>query len=70
MGPAFFAENAIQLDVIKLFASLLRVVGMEDRGWDPYLESRAVIDDLYAIMQLDELPEAKFRDRGISLSGV
>jgi len=66
MGPAFFPENATQLDVIKLFASLLRVVGMEDRGWDPYMESRAVIDDLYAIMQMGDLPEARFRDRDLT----
>jgi hypothetical protein len=44
---------------------LLRIVGMEDKGWDPYMESRALLDDLYALMQSD-LPEDKFQDRKLT----
>lgn len=61
LRPVFFPENAIANDVIKYFASLLRVVGMEDGGWDPHLESRALLEDLNAIMQLD-LPPERFPD--------
>ena len=53
MAPAFFPDEPNNPDVIQLLASLLRVVGMEDKGWDPYSESRALIDDLYALMQFE-----------------
>jgi hypothetical protein len=61
MAPVFFPDNPTEPDILQLFASLLRIVGMEDRGWDPYKESRAVLDDLYALMQAD-LPKDKFAD--------
>jgi len=34
---------------------------MEDKGWDPYAESRAVLQDLNQLMQL-KLPAKKFKD--------
>ena len=61
MTPVFFPDNPTKPDVIQLFASLLRVVGMEDRGWDPYAESLSILDDFFALMQ-SELPEDKFVD--------
>lgn len=61
MQPLFNPNPPTDPDIIQLFASLLRVVGMEDRGWDPYAESRAVINDLYAMMQI-ELPADRFPD--------
>jgi hypothetical protein len=59
LKPLFFPELPTKHDMIDFFASLLRVVGMEDRGWDPVLESRATLEDLNAIMQM-ELPEDGF----------
>ena len=64
MAPAFFLDEPNNPDVIQLLASLLRVVGMEDKGWDPYSESRALIDDLYALMQF-EFPEATFKAKDL-----
>jgi hypothetical protein len=37
MAPLFFPKDPIGHDIIRYFASLLRVVGMEDKGWDPTL---------------------------------
>jgi len=65
MAPLFLPDNPASPDIIQYFASLLRIVGMEDKGWDPYLESRAVLEDLNALMQLN-LPEEKFSDKGLT----
>ena len=59
LTPLFFPDDPAGHDIVRYFASLLRIVGMEDKGWDPYVESRAVLEDLNALMQLD-LPEDKF----------
>jgi hypothetical protein len=59
LNPLFFPELPIRHDIINFFASLLRVVGMEDRGWDPLLESRATLEDLNSIMQM-KLSTKKF----------
>ena len=32
---------------------------MEDKGWDPYAESRAVLEDINSLMQI-KLPEDRF----------
>jgi hypothetical protein len=32
MAPVFFPDNPAEPDILQLFASLLRIVGMEDRG--------------------------------------
>jgi hypothetical protein len=65
LKPLFLPEDPISNDIVKYFASLLRIVGMEDKGWDPYLESRAVLEDLNTILQA-ELPDAKFPDKGLT----
>ena len=65
MAPLSFPDEPTKPDVIQLFASLLRVVGMEDKGWDPYAESRNVLNDLNALMQL-ELPAKMFKDRELT----
>ena len=62
LTPLFFPDDPAGHDIVPYFASLLRIVGMEDKGWDPYVESRAVLEDLNALMQLD-LPEDKFQDK-------
>ena len=36
MAPVFFPDEPTKPDIIQLFASLLRVLGVEDKGWDPY----------------------------------
>ena len=59
MAPRFFPKDPIGHDIIRCFASLLRVVGMEDKGWDPYAESRAVLEDINSLMQI-KLPEDRF----------
>jgi hypothetical protein len=61
MAPLFFPDDPSKPDIIQFFASLLRVVGMEDKGWDPYAESRAVLEDLNQLMQL-KLSSKKFKD--------
>src|SRR5260221_13116670 len=65
MAPLFFPDEPTKPDIIQRFASSLRVVGMEDKGWDPYAESRNVLDDLNALMQL-KLPAKIFKDRELT----
>jgi len=62
LEPIFLPDDPVSNDIVNYFASLLRIVGMEDKGWDPYLESRAILEDLNSIMQID-LPEGKFPDK-------
>jgi hypothetical protein len=66
LKPLFLPEDPVSNDIVNYFASLLRIVGMEDKGWDPYLESRAILEDLNAILQTD-LPDAKFPDRDFTI---
>ncbi len=66
LQPLFFPEDPVGNDIVKFFASLLRIVGMEDKGWDPFLESRATLEDLNAIMQTD-LPKEKFPDADMTI---
>lgn len=61
LSPLFFPSNPLKHDIIRFFASILRVVGIEDKGWDPYAESRAILEDLNGLMQLP-LPEKRFPD--------
>lgn len=51
LKPLFLPDDPISNDIIQYFASLLRVVGMEDKGWDPHLESRSILEDINAILQ-------------------
>ena len=62
----FLPEDPVSNDIVNYFASLLRIVGMEDKGWDPYLESRAILEDLNAILQTD-LPGARFSDKNLTI---
>lgn len=65
LKPLFLPDDPVSNDIVKYFAALLRIVGMEDRGWDPYSESRAILEDLNAILQM-ELPEESFPDAGLT----
>src|SRR5215468_1978494 len=58
MAPLFFPKGPIGHDIIRYFASLLRVVGMEDKGWDPTL-NRVQSWKIYSLMQI-KLPEDRF----------
>src|SRR4051794_1168289 len=57
LTPLFFPRNPLKHDIIRFFASLLRVCGMEGTGWDPYAESRAVLEDLNSLMQISFPPD-------------
>ena len=35
MTPLFFPDHPAGPDIVRYFASLLRIVGMEDKGWEP-----------------------------------
>ena len=59
MTPLFFPKDPIGHDIIRYFKSSLRVVGMKDKGWDLYAESRAILEDINSLMQID-LPEDRF----------
>lgn len=48
----FLPRDPVSNDIIRYFASLLRVLGMEDKGWDPYAESRSILNDLNRLMKL------------------
>jgi hypothetical protein len=61
LEPLFLPENPASNDIIRYFASLLRILGMEDKGWDPYAESRNILNDLNRLMMV-ELPTEKFPD--------
>ena len=61
LKPLFLPDDPVSHDIINYFASLLRVFGMEDRGWNPYAESRATIEDLNSIFAIN-LPQDLFPD--------
>src|SRR5262245_34615401 len=63
LRPLFLPDDPVSKDIIRYFASLLRVLGMEDRGWDPYEESRSVLDDINGFFKL-ELPEEHYKHPG------
>lgn len=65
LTPLFLPEEPISHDIIRYFASLLRIVGMEDAGWDPHLESRALLDDLNSLLQI-EFPKDRFPDKDLT----
>jgi hypothetical protein len=62
----FLPDDPVSNDIVNYFASLLRIVGMEDKGWDPYLESRAVLEDLNAILQ-SEQSDSIFPDKDFTV---
>ncbi len=59
LEPVFLPPDPFSNDIIRYFASLLRVLGMEDRGWDPYAESRAILNDINGLFKV-ELPQEHF----------
>lgn len=59
MEKLFFPSNPAKYDIVSFFASLLRVTGMEDNGWDPYAESKGLLYDVNNIFKL-ELPKDRF----------
>ena len=61
LRPLFLPDDPVSHDIINFFASLLRVFGEEDGGWDPYAESRATLEDLNRFFKID-LPEDRFPD--------
>jgi hypothetical protein len=61
LEPLFLPNDPVTNDIVRYFASLLRVLGMEDKGWDPYAESRDILNDLNRLMKV-RLPKKKFQD--------
>jgi hypothetical protein len=66
LQPLFLPADPVSNNIVNYFASLLRIVGMEDRGWDPFLESRAILKDLNAVMQTN-LPDGTFPDKEMTV---
>lgn len=66
LKPLFLPDDPVSNDIVKYFASLLRIVGMEDKGWDPYLESRSILEDLNAILQTNHADEI-FPDKDFTM---
>lgn len=61
LEPLFLPDDPVSHDIVNYFASLLRVFGAEDCGWDPYGESRATLEDLNSFFELS-LPADLFPD--------
>ena len=61
LRPLFMPDDPVSNDIVNYFASLLRIFGMEDSGWDPYAESRATFDDMNGFFEVN-LPEDLFPD--------
>lgn len=61
LEPLFILSAPPSDDIIKYFASLLRIVGTEDRGWDPYAESKATLNDINGFFSVG-LPASSFPD--------
>lgn len=66
LKPLFLPDDPVSNDIVRYFASLLRIVGMEDKGWDPYIESRGTLEDLNAILQ-SEHAESIFEDKELTM---
>lgn len=61
MQPLFFPDPPNKPDIKQYVCCLLRAGGIEDAGWDPYAESRGVVNDLFHLMKM-ELPDTHFED--------
>ncbi|MCP5405403.1 MAG: hypothetical protein H6922_04165 [Pseudomonadaceae bacterium] len=59
MRPLFMPNDPASNDIVNYFSSLLRVLGLEDRGWDPHVESEALVNDFHNLFSVD-LPADKF----------
>lgn len=61
LKPLFFPRDLHDGNILEYFASLLRVVGMEDAGWDPHAESRGLIGDMETLLSC-QLSSSLFPD--------
>ena len=61
LKPLFLPEDPVGRDIVNYFGSLLRALGQEDTGLDPYVESRATLEDLNSFFKIS-LPEDRFPD--------
>ena len=61
LKPLFLPNDPCSNDIVRYFSALLRVLGCEDKGWDPYAESRAVLNDINSLFKL-KLPQKLFPD--------
>lgn len=59
--PLFLPADPVSNDIIRYFASLLRALGMEDHGWDPYAESRSMLEDINGFFFV-KLPKKHFKE--------
>lgn len=53
MEPLFLPKEPHIPDIVQYVSSLLRAGGVEDSDWDPFVESKGVIFDLFKLMKLD-----------------
>ena len=63
LEPIFLPADPVSKDIVRYFASLLRVLGMEDRGSDPMLKSRGMLNDINGFFKI-QLPPARFKEPG------
>jgi hypothetical protein len=61
LKPLFLPADPVSNDIILYFASLLRALGMEDHGWDPYAESRSLLEDINGFFFV-KLPKKHFKE--------
>src|SRR3989442_299337 len=62
LNPLFWHDSFYQASVLfEYVCTLVRAGGMQDEGWDAYLESQAMLDDLKKLADM-ELPAERFRD--------
>ena len=52
MEPLFLPKEPHVPDIVQYVCSLLRAGGIEDADWDPFVESKGVIFDLFKLMKL------------------
>ncbi|MDB5552420.1 MAG: hypothetical protein JWL86_2404, partial [Rhizobium sp.] len=62
MIPLFDFSSFHAGNIIDYAQTLLRISGMEVGGWDPYAESRNILEDLNGFFKID-LPEERFPNR-------
>ena len=53
MEPLFFPKTPHVPDIVQYVCALLRAGGMEDADWDPFIESKGVIFDLFRLMKIN-----------------
>ena len=53
MEPLFFPKTPHDPDIMQYVCALLRAGGMEDADWDPFIESKGVIFDLFRLTKIN-----------------